>query len=471
MSAPITLLPYQAAWVGDPSPLKVAEKSRRIGFSWATAYEAVMHASTGVGNVYYQSYDHDMVRGFINDAADWAERIQKAVSSAGVEEDLLDVGTSDPVQVFRLRMGSGKEILAMTSAPRAFRSKGRPGDKGIIDEAAFIDDLDEVLKAALAFLMWGGSIEVMSTHNGDANPFAALVSDIKDGVRPGSLHTVTLSDALADGLFRRICEVRGIDWTPEAEAAWGAEVRAFYADKAAEELDCLPTSGTGVWLEWALIRAAEHADAGDPQRYSGGTTWMGVDVARRRNLWVAFILEEVPLGLMVRELRVERNIPFARQYEIVKELDDRYHPVRILVDQGGMGEAVVEHLQTQHGASRVEGVLLQGARRLDVATALREGLEDRRLWIPADADLRADLHAVRAEQGRTGGTRLVADDDREKGHADRFWALALACAGAASVSTGPPEHEVVQGSAIAEELGLWLPPGMGQPAGLFGGWL
>ena len=63
MTAPRTLLPYQARWVGDAAPLKIAEKSRRIGLSWAEAYDAVVHAGAGKGNVTYQSYDKEMTRG------------------------------------------------------------------------------------------------------------------------------------------------------------------------------------------------------------------------------------------------------------------------------------------------------------------------------------------------------------------------------------------------------------------------
>ena len=49
MAAPRTLLSYQARWVGDRAGLKVIEKSRRIGMSWAEAYDAVMHAGEGRG--------------------------------------------------------------------------------------------------------------------------------------------------------------------------------------------------------------------------------------------------------------------------------------------------------------------------------------------------------------------------------------------------------------------------------------
>ena len=92
----------------------------------------------------------------------------------------------------------------MTSAPRAFRSRGRPGDLGIVDEAAFVDDLDEVLKAALAFLTWGGRLRLISTHNGEASPFNLLLRDVRDGRQPGSVHTIPFRQAIDDGLTRRV---------------------------------------------------------------------------------------------------------------------------------------------------------------------------------------------------------------------------------------------------------------------------
>ena len=442
MSAPArTLLPYQRRWVQDASGLKVIEKSRRIGLSWAEAYDAVLHAGANLGNVYYQSYAKDMTRGFITDCAEWAEHLDKAVAGV-VDETLIGEG-ADAVQAYRLRLGDDKEVLAMTSAPRAFRSKGRPGDVAVIDEAAFVDDLDEVLKAALAFRTWGGRVHVLSTHNGEASPFAALVRDIRDGVQPGSLHTVTFAQALDEGLYRRICAVTEQTWSPEAEARWEADLRAQYGAHAAEELDCVPSSGAGAWLAWALIRAAEDETgaAGDPEHYEGGTTYIGIDVARRRDLWVAVVIEKVGDVLWVRELRAERDIPFSEQRQIVRGLAERYRPLRIAVDQTGMGEAVVEQLQDDHGTLRVEGVLMTGPRRLDVATALREAMEDHRLRIPPDEALRRDLHSIRAEAGPTGSPRLLAERGQTDGHADRFWALALACSAAAD-AVGPFDAHV-----------------------------
>src|SRR5690606_39125947 len=54
------LLAYQRRWVADDSALKVAEKSRRIGLTWAEASDNVLTAAAsrqaGGQNVYYIGY-------------------------------------------------------------------------------------------------------------------------------------------------------------------------------------------------------------------------------------------------------------------------------------------------------------------------------------------------------------------------------------------------------------------------------
>ena len=425
MSAPRTLLPYQRRWVQDGAGLAVLEKSRRIGMSWAEAYGALMHAAEGGGDVWYQSYSREMARGFLADVQDWAASLNLALASTG--EVLLDLGDRQAVQAFRITCPSGRQLTALVSSPRAWRSKGRPGDRAIIDEAAWVDDLDEVLTAAMGTRVWGGTVRIISTHRGEASPFAALVRDLRDGARPGSLHRVTLADALADGLHRRICQVTDEPCSPAAEAEWEAAIRAEYGPRAGEELDCVPAAGSGAWLSWELIRGAEHPDAGQPQ-HGGGVVCIGVDVALRRDLWVAAVVEAVDGLLWLRQLEVRQGISFRRQRCLVKALVEHWRPLRVAVDQTGLGEGLVEQLMDDHGRTRVEGVLMTGPRRLDVATALREAAEDHRLRIPADAALRSDLYAVRAEEGATGAPRLVADRSDTDGHADRFWALALACA-------------------------------------------
>ena len=454
MSSPRTLLPYQSLWTQDRSGLKVIEKSRRIGMSWAEAYDSVMYAGEDLGNIYYQSYNLDMTRGFITDCAGWAKALQ--VGAEAVGETLVKLDEGDPVRAFRMGLASGREIVAMTSAPRAFRSKGRPGDVAIVDEAAFIDDLAEVLKAAMAFRIWGGRVHILSTHNGEASPFARLVATIRDGERPGSLHTVTFADAVAAGLARRRMEVVGQAWSPDTEAAWVDEVRREYGADAAEELDCVPAAGDGAWLSWEQIHAVEHTQAGDPARYAKGRTVIGNDIARRRHLWVAWVLELVGDVAWTREVIELQNASFAEQDDTLDELVERYRPTRVAMDQTGMGEKPVEDAQRRYGAQRVEGVLMTPGTRLAIAGSLKRRVEDVAIRIPASTAIRQDLHAVRRAAGPTGAPRLVATEDTD-GHADRFWAAALACAAA---ETQPAVYALHRINNHADLRGM---PRLGRP--------
>lgn len=59
--------------------------------------------------------------------------------------------------------------------------------------------------------------------------------------------------AVADGLYKRVCLRKGIEYKPEEEAAWVQDVFDFYGDAADEELDCVPSQGGGAFLSMALV--------------------------------------------------------------------------------------------------------------------------------------------------------------------------------------------------------------------------
>ncbi|WP_221621178.1 hypothetical protein [Halomonas sp. YLB-10] len=61
LSVPAVLLDYQQRWIGVRAPLKVGEKSRRIGLTWAETADNVLIAasarSAGGQTVYYLGYN------------------------------------------------------------------------------------------------------------------------------------------------------------------------------------------------------------------------------------------------------------------------------------------------------------------------------------------------------------------------------------------------------------------------------
>lgn len=432
------LLPYQQRLLSTTAVHRVVicEKSRRIGFTWAIAADAVLTASSqkaaGGMDVFYIAYEKEMTREFIDTCAQWAKLFNHAAST--VEEFVFEGDGDKDVMAFRIRFASGYEIIALSSNPRGLR--GRQGYV-IIDEAAFHDWLVEVMKAALALLMWGGKVLVISTHNGADNAYNELVEAARTKSKPYALITVTLDDALRDGLFRRICFTQGKAWSQEEEDAWRAQLVAEYGEAADEELFCIPSQSAGCWIDPALIAAATHPDAGKPELFSGRRSFIGNDIARRKDGWVATALEELGDVLWMREEILLINQPFSVHDETLDDLARRYHPLRIAMDQTGMGEKPVEDAKGRYGENVVEGVLMSGDRPLAVAQAARRAFEEGLIRIADDPKLRAEIRLIKKVVGATGAPRLLTGRDKQS-HADRAWALFLAIA-AASEGGSPIE--------------------------------
>ena len=121
-----------------------------------------------------------------------------------------------------------------------------------------------------------------------------------------------------------------------------------------------------------------------------------------------------------------------------------------------MGEKPVEDAQRRYGTQRVEGVLMTPAVRLELASSLKRRVEDVEIRIPKSAAIRRDLHAVRRAAGPPRAPRLVATEDTD-GHADRFWAAALACA---AVETEPAVYDLHRVNNHADRRGR---PNLGRP--------
>lgn len=79
LRTPGVFLAYQQEWAKDQSQVKIAEKSRRIGLTWAEAADDVLlAASTNGMDVWYIGYNKDMAIEFILDCAQWTAHFGEA---------------------------------------------------------------------------------------------------------------------------------------------------------------------------------------------------------------------------------------------------------------------------------------------------------------------------------------------------------------------------------------------------------
>ena len=278
----------------------------------------------------------------------------------------------------------------------------------LLDEFAFHQDSRAIWQALFPVISKPGlKIRVISTPNGKGNKFYELMTQgdeaelrrighIQDG--SWSLHFCDIHQAIAGGLDRDAEDLRAGIGDPDA---WAQEFELQWLDDA------------HAWLPFNLIDTAEHPDAGKPDGYQGGICYGGEDIAARKDLWVATILEQVGDVLWERERIERKGVTFAEQDAIRDDLFRRYRIGRYCMDQTGIGEKPVEDARRRHGSYTVEGVLFTNAAKQLMATQARQRYEDRQIRIElGNPALRADLHSLKRITLPSGAIRFDADRDQ-----------------------------------------------------------
>ena len=422
LPAPVhpVLYPYQQRWLADAARLKAGMFARQSGKTFTATLEIARDAidAEAAGR-----------------RARWVilsrgERQAKEAMEEGLKLHLRALRTAFEMREFEYLLDDRKSKVTglEVSLPGGSRITALPANPDtargfsanvLLDEFAFHADSRKIWAALFPVISAGRKLRVVSTPNGKANKFHELMTDpeqLPEGRNPWSRHVVDIHQAVAEGLPRDVELLRRGLGDPDA---WAQEYELEWLDEAS------------AWLPYDLLAGVEHEQAGDPQGFAGGPAFIGNDIGVRRDLWVAWVWERVGDVLWTREVRTLRRASFAAQAAALDELVERYRPVRIAMDQTGMGEASTEAAKRRHGQRRVEGVLFSADNKQRLATLLKQHAEDRKMRIPVDGAVRADLHSLRRVTTPAGNVRFDVHGGPqpggygEKSHADRAWAAAL----------------------------------------------
>ena len=262
------LMAHQSEWIRMQEGLDIAvcEKGRRTGITFAQALSDTITAASakdaGGDNVWYMADTKEKGLEFIGYVPKFAPIIAQGQASRieqHIFQDQQPDGTSRQIQAFRVRFASGFRITALSSRPENIH-----GLQGVVDldEAALHKDVAKVLESATALLIWGGRIRVWSTHRGKKNPFNQLVQDVQAGRygKKAGVIRISFDDAVSNGLYERVCAMRGKVATAEGKKEWYTAIRSAYGPRKAamrEELDVIPRDGDGsaipsVWIDRAM---------------------------------------------------------------------------------------------------------------------------------------------------------------------------------------------------------------------------
>lgn len=473
-------LGYQQRWFEDTSEIMIAEKSRRTGLTWAEAGRNVMNAAKprkrGGCNTFYVGSKQEMALEYIAACALFARAFNQLAEADVYEQTFWDSATKEEILAYMIRFPkSGFKIQALSSRPSNLR--GLQGDV-VIDEAAFHESLEELLKAALALTMWGNKVRLISTHNGVDNAFNQYIQDAREGRKEYSVHRITLDEAITEGLYKRICYVTGQEWSLSAEQAWRDKLYKNAPNKecADEEYGCVPKKSGGNYLPRALVEAAMVVDHSIPiLKYEADDTFItwseekrqqeieqwckdyvqpellklnkndrhtfGEDFARRGDLTVF-----VPLAInqhlrkrvpFVVELR---NLTYDQQRQVLLYILERLPRFTAAAfDATGNGGYLAEAAALKYGTEAIDQVHLSAAWYGEWMPKLKGEFEAFNVEIPRHQNILDDLMHIKIVNGVPQidkGRQKDLDSIGGKGRRHGDFAVALAMAIRASFMQG-----------------------------------
>lgn len=431
----IQLRPYQQRWLDDGTRFKLAVKSARIGYSYATGVDHIFRRLERPGST------TTVLSPSQAQSTEFVDTCKKNIQAIGAVSEVYSERWQDDISatdflVQRIQFANGSRIMALAANPRTAR--GYPGD-AVLDEFAHQMDSYAIWAAIFRQVALGNRLDVLSTPNGEQGKFFDLAKDLglTDGVAPSpnpirkgpwTGHWIDVHMAVADGCPIDIDEMReGIK----------------DADTWAQEFCCAFLKATGAWLSIELIQQAEDSGAtvGWPAGYEArGALYSGIDVARSHDQTVLWMVERIGDIRMTRLVLPLHAYPFPKQYET---LDPWVRmTTRTAIDSTGMGIALYDLLDQTNGG-KLMGVSFGGTNdngvrmKVDLAVKFKRVLEAAHFRIPYDNQVRVELQSIKREATSTGVTfdaprieleSAVAGGAKRKvfAHADRFWAAALA---------------------------------------------
>lgn len=458
MSAAPYFLPYQERWISDEATLKLAEKSRRVGFTYASSYrmfQKCMKRGRGFTQ-WVSSRDQFTAQELIRDyVAKWCALAN--VAAKGMYGDNVQVFDTDKdIKAFVCEFPNGARIVSLASTPEVFAGKG--GDV-FLDEVDLHKDPGKLIDMAMPCIMWGNQLEAVSAYavNGTKNtPWAKMVAQAK-GANPqgASLHRVTIDDAIAEGIAEKIGEATGKAVTREA---FRAKLRALCRTAAAWESQflCIVQDAGGRLIpvqkivpceigrdELALILA----------RNPHAPRFGGYDVARRQHASAWHEYAQIGTGLYLADRQTWHAADFdAQEAWISARMTDANKPrvSRMGMDATGLGMQMAERMAKKF-PGRVDQVNLESHRRTELCVMLADRFERQRIFVYADDQLRADLSGPVRAAAANGALRVIVpafdvkgpDGETQTSHCDEFMAAVLANGAADAGASASGDFEAV----------------------------
>lgn len=169
-----------------------------------------------------------------------------------------------------------------------------------------------------------------------------------------------------------------------------------------------------------------------------GEYYAGVDFGKLQDYSVVAVLKREGNQLkLVYLMEFPIGTPYTTVIGHVIRADKKFRLRKVLVDQTGVGEPVLEELKEQ-GMQNVEGLVFTVRTKEELLSCLKIAMEQQRLRMPYHRRLAEQMNEQQYEYSKSGHLKF---SHPENSHDDMLWSLALSCY-VATMKRQPPSRLV-----------------------------
>jgi phage FluMu gp28-like protein len=457
---PVELDFWQQDYIKDINKYGLTLKSRRTGYSFIVSLKGIVKSNDKARYKYtrqFVSYNEEDAKEKINYAKEFYHSIPKRHRKELASE------TKTSMEFYDKGRKTVSRLLSIACRP----PRGRGGDIVLDEWAIYPKNQSRIIyTAALPVISRGGCIEGGSTALGKIGAFYDVWDNVKDYPYftrfmvpwwASSALCINVKEAVKLAPFMETeerVEMFGTDTLKTILSSmfledFQQEFECYFIDSAQSyiSLDLIYANTPGmrehdrnreledgedekVDEEGIEVKVFKTVDElllyYDPEQH-GDLLYLGYDVARTRDAAEIFIIGLFPNGKKKSVASIEMvNQPFEYQRDQIRKLMRSGLPIdRGCIDKTGIGIDTTETLQGEFTETKLEGVMFNVESKDVLARDAKEGLEKNEFLLQNDNRFHRQIHSIKRIPMPGGAFRYDSERD-EMGHADKFWAWALA---------------------------------------------
>jgi len=429
---------FQLMHLSDNSTLRIEAKSRQVAWSWTVSAEAIAEAVLDGTSTAFVSINLDEAKEKIR----YSKAVLETINISGLPKLIRD-------NELGLEFDNGARLLSLPARP----PRGKARFNIALDEFAHVQHDRQIYVAAMPILSKGGRLRVGSSTMGARGQFWEIDTQ-KLKPYPGynrkrtpwwetyafsknpalariaapAMRTADRVERFGNDRITLIFQNMVLeDFQQEYEAEYVDETTALITwDDIQKNQTAFESAGLKYWKAngkdeaLSIIQDVQTAiKAGECEPVLS----MGIDIGRVHDKTEGIITGNTTTGaLPVRVLITLDRCEFDTQQHVFNEVIRRLPIKQALVDKNGIGAQLAENLQR---TGRAVGVDFTMQTKSLWAVEARLQFERANVPIPPERDLAYQTHSIKKTITPSGNT--VFDAERTvDGHADKFWALALA---------------------------------------------